>query len=344
MTRQELLFRAGLTRFLLGLTAMVGLPLLYPHAWGNWWIYAMYMGAAAIEQLLIKNRIGGMARSIVAGVVDVAMLTYTVHCVGSVASVVASMYLFAGVMNALVVGLRVGVTLAVLNSIAFTTVVWLEHFQVLAFAPDVPDVARFGAPTTGQSAMSTILVSLLLMLSTTVVGMLVRALRGREQALLVLSQRDPLTNLYNRRHTFERLDLELLRVRRGHKLAVLMLDLDRFKHVNDTQGHLRGDLLLKEIAGALSATTRVVDTAGRYGGDEFMVVLPDSDEAQARVVAERITSSIREVGLRFDATRPVTASVGVALADRDDGVASLLRRADEKAYVAKQRGGDRVVA
>jgi diguanylate cyclase (GGDEF)-like protein len=253
--------------------------------------------------------------------------------------------------NALVVGLRVGTTLAAINGIAYCSVVWAEHLGVLPFAPDVPDVARYGAPTTAQSLTAIFLISMLMVSSTAVVGLLAHALRTREEALVraneqlvILSQRDPLTGLYNRRYLFERVELELERVRRGKPLALLMIDLDRFKRVNDTQGHLRGDVLLKEIATALSATTRVTDVVGRYGGDEFLVLLPDTDAEQARAVADRVARSTREVGERFDAALPVTASVGIALARPDDTLTSLVRRADDSEWAAKERGGDRVVA
>lgn len=124
-----------------------------------------------------------------------------------------------------------------------------------------------------------------------------------------------------------------------------MIDLDSFKKVNDAQGHLRGDDLLKEIASCLAAATRASDVAGRYGGDEFVVVLPDTDAAHAEGIAERLARSVREAGERFDAERPVTASVGVAVttpADAPENAPGLLRRADENAYRAKLAGGDRV--
>jgi diguanylate cyclase (GGDEF)-like protein len=125
---------------------------------------------------------------------------------------------------------------------------------------------------------------------------------------------------------------------------MVIIDLDGFKKVNDTQGHLRGDVLLKDIASALAATTREVDLAARYGGDEFIVVLTDTDQARAQTAAERLAESVRSAAQRFDTKHPVTASLGVAAAEASDTVASLLRRADENAYRAKQGGGDRVVS
>jgi diguanylate cyclase (GGDEF)-like protein len=123
-----------------------------------------------------------------------------------------------------------------------------------------------------------------------------------------------------------------------------MIDLDGFKRVNDLRGHARGDAMLQAIARALSDTTRASDVTGRYGGDEFVVILPDTDPEAAQGVAERIAGAVREVGESTGDDKPVTASVGIAAARPIDDVASLLHRADENAYRAKQSGGNRVAA
>jgi diguanylate cyclase (GGDEF)-like protein len=208
-----------------------------------------------------------------------------------------------------------------------------------------------GPPDVRHAIAASVLVTTFLVASTFVVGALVRSLERHEADLIAanlrleeLSRRDSLTGLFNRRYLLERLEVELARVKRSQKLAILMVDLDGFKRVNDSQGHLRGDLLLKEIGDVLAATTRLSDVAGRYGGDEFVILLPDTEEEQARAVAERITTGVRSVGARFDASRPITASVGLTIGRPDDGAASILRRADENAYRAKRDGGDRVVA
>jgi diguanylate cyclase (GGDEF)-like protein len=351
MTGDELRFRAALSRFGVGLAALALLPTFYPKTRPHLWVWGLYLTIAAVEQVLIRKRVGGRARAFLSGLVDITVLTYTVHGLGAIATPMASLYFFAGVANALVVDLRIGLALAALNVIAFDAVVWSEWAGVLAFAPDAPEVARLGRPPFEQTLMASLFITVFVPTATAIVGALVRAVSRREKQLVdanarleELSQLDPLTNLYNRRHIFARIEAELARVRRGHPLALVMLDLDGFKRVNDTQGHLRGDVLLKEIATALGATTRATDVVGRYGGDEFVLVLPDTDAEQARTVAERVAQSVREAAERFDATRPVTASLGVAMAAPADTVAALLRRADENAYCAKQDGGDRVVA
>ncbi len=351
MSRDELKFRAALSRFAVALVAFALLPTFYPRTRAYIWLWGAYVAVAAVEQVLIRKRIGGKVRPVVSGLVDLAMLTFWVHTLGSTVSPMVSLYLFAGVANALVANPGVAWTLAVAGPLAYDVLLVAEHQGWLAYAPGAPGIAALGPPPVQDLFVAATFVTIFVPACTAIVTALVRALERREAALVLanerleqLSQLDPLTNLYNRRHLFARIEAELARVRRGRPMAVVMIDLDRFKAVNDTLGHLRGDVLLKEIAGELAATTRATDVAGRYGGDEFVLVLPDTVPEQARSVAERVAQSVRDAARRFDATRPVTASVGIAVASPGDTVAALLRRADENAYKAKQDGGDRVVA
>jgi diguanylate cyclase (GGDEF)-like protein len=349
LKESKLWFRAGLSRLVLGGAALLLLPVLFPRTREDAWVLGLYLVVASLEQVLIARSFGGRKRALAAGVIDLVVLTYYVHLLGSTATVFAAVYFFSCSINALVIGLRVGVTLAALNAIAYDLVVWAECTRRIAFAPDGLDQVR-GVPPTFQSAVAaTVLMTSLLVASTALVGILVRSVRRHETELTAanarleeISQRDPLTGLFNRRHLFTKLEYELARARRGRPFGVIMLDLDGFKRVNDTQGHLRGDLLLKEIASALQASTRVIDITARFGGDEFVVVLPDADAEQARVVAERISKAVHDIGLKFDALRPVTASVGVTVARAEDSIASLIHKADENAYRAKKEGGDRV--
>lgn len=258
-----------------------------------------------------------------------------------------SLYFFAAIVNTLVVGRRVGVTLAVLSALLYSGVVVAESSGLIPYGPDAPEWVS-GTPGPTEAAIVCLLMSMLLIASAWLVGMLVHRIRLREAELLdanarlsELSARDPLTQLFNRRHLMSRLDEELARVRRGHPLAVVMIDLDRFKRINDEQGHERGDEVLRRIAEAVAGATREVDVPGRYGGDEFVVLLPDTDLSRARVVAERLVGAVRAVGEECDERRPVTASVGVAMAAVADGARAVMRRADELAYRAKEAGGDR---
>jgi diguanylate cyclase len=253
-------------------------------------------------------------------------------------------------VNALVVKPWVARTLAALGVLAFVGVQTAEFFGIVSYAPDAPEWVQLARPGLPGVIAASVLVAILLGVSTFVVSRLMSALRAHEQELMklnaqleALSQRDPLTQLFNRRYLLDRIDLELARVRRGHGAALLMIDLDGFKRINDRHGHLRGDDLLKRIADAIGGSVRATDVAGRYGGDEFAVLLSDTESEQARVAAERLVNAIRECSERETDDR-VTASVGIAIALGDDDSRSLLRRADEYAYRAKQHGGDRVAA
>jgi diguanylate cyclase (GGDEF)-like protein len=181
------------------------------------------------------------------------------------------------------------------------------------------------------------------LMTTSIVLRQMTALDRMNKRLAELSHLDELTGLFNRRHLIDELRRQLDRVGRGARCGVMMLDLDGFKRVNDELGHDAGDLLLMDIANALNSETRTVDLVARYGGDEFVVVLPDLAADGFLPVAERIVEAVARVGSERWSRTPVTASVGLTMARSDDDVASLLRRADAEAYAAKRAGGNRVV-
>jgi diguanylate cyclase (GGDEF)-like protein len=164
---------------------------------------------------------------------------------------------------------------------------------------------------------------------------------------------DVLTGWNNRRYLVVRLGEELARARRDQtRLVCLMLDVDHFKHVNDTYGHAAGDVVLRELAQRIESQVRASDVAARYGGEEFVVLLPDTDVAAAQRLAERIRAAIggAPIGLPGGASITITASIGIAevapaQADRDLKTLgdSLLARADVALYAAKSAGRDRVI-
>ena len=123
-------------------------------------------------------------------------------------------------------------------------------------------------------------------------------------------------------------------------LSVLFIDLDWFKPINDTHGHACGDHCLRAVAQALCGQLRPGDVVGRYGGEEFLVLLPGSDAAAARVLAERLRRTIEGLSIEWEGRRiRVTASFGLAgMRERDTGLASLLARADKALYQAKREG------
>jgi diguanylate cyclase (GGDEF)-like protein len=187
-----------------------------------------------------------------------------------------------------------------------------------------------------------------------VVGIAVAALLGslilvwsrneRIQELRREASEDPLTGLKNRRRFEEDLRLAMARARRERTTgALLMLDLDYFKQVNDTHGHPAGDRLIREIAAVLRRRTRESDTLARLGGDEFAVVLPRCTAGEALLAAEAITAAIRE-HVPETGAEPITASVGVAtFGDHPrSNIGSVVSEADTAMYAAKDGGRDGV--
>ena len=166
--------------------------------------------------------------------------------------------------------------------------------------------------------------------------------RRMEEAVQVAAQSDPLTGLANRAAFAERLRLAAARSRRsGTRLAVLYLDIDRFKQVNDTLGHEAGDLLLKDFAARLRSVTRATDTVARFGGDEFVVLLEDvKDRHNALRVAEKIMLEGRRLVMIDGRGCVATTSIGIAFAENGVGEEALLRRADQALYEAKGAGRD----
>lgn len=163
---------------------------------------------------------------------------------------------------------------------------------------------------------------------------------------LELAVIDPLTGLNNRRYMMGQLDTLFERLAPGiEPVALLMLDIDHFKHVNDTWGHVLGDEVLREVAVRLAASVRAIDLPCRYGGEEFVVVMPGTRLSDAVRVAERIREEISgKVFVSGDQEIPVSVSVGVSASDgAEDRPESLLRRADEALYEAKSAGRNRVV-
>ncbi|MCA9679121.1 MAG: diguanylate cyclase, partial [Myxococcales bacterium] len=167
------------------------------------------------------------------------------------------------------------------------------------------------------------------------------ALRASEQRMRELAIRDGLTGLFNRRHTLEVLaDALASSARTGEQVTVGLIDLDHFKKVNDTHGHLVGDAVLRDFAQVLGGRLRGTDVVGRYGGEEFIVVMRRADLAAARHVLEAIRADQATRALPEDVPR-YTFSAGLAAAGDDGGdVTALLARADERLYDAKRAGRD----
>ncbi len=161
-----------------------------------------------------------------------------------------------------------------------------------------------------------------------------------------LSIRDSLTGLFDHRHTIDQVASEFGRIGRYEGgVSLLMIDIDHFKKVNDELGHQAGDLILREVARILRDTLRVVDSIGRYGGEEFACILPHTSHQEALLTAERLRSAIADHSFRVGGReRHVTVSVGVASypSARVDSPGGLVREADKALYRAKEAGRNRV--
>lgn len=162
-----------------------------------------------------------------------------------------------------------------------------------------------------------------------------------------LAFQDELTGINNRRCVRDALNRQIARIRRqGGKLSALLLDIDHFKNINDTKGHQTGDVALQKVAGCIQGRLRAEDVAGRWGGEEFIILLPDTDANGARVVAEQLRRAVEQ--LRFSGPDhqefALTVSIGVSELDvgTHEADETMLRHADQALYKAKELGRNRV--
>jgi len=175
-----------------------------------------------------------------------------------------------------------------------------------------------------------------------------REMHRAQKKLAEMSMRDELTGLFNRRYFAEALDREISGAERyGHGLALCIIDLDHFKIVNDTRGHLCGDRVLKQFGRLLAKSIRKYDVACRYGGEEFAIILPDTSLERAVALCERFRERVKAFEFTWeDQNLHITASIGVTARHPEGGTGGekLLELADKALYQAKRQGRDRVVA
>ena len=213
-----------------------------------------------------------------------------------------------------------------------------KRSAIRAFLPQRLENARTGAAYRRVEEAGLLALVAIMLLAFVLARPLLRALRGTERQASE-ARVDPLTGIANRRALEESLEAEISRAKRfDHLLGVILLDLDHFKETNDSFGHAEGDAVLRSVAGLLSASARRGDTVARLGGEEFVIVLPETDLEGARMLAERLRLEIeaRPVG-RIRAS----ASCGVATMIPDDTVETLLAAADSALYRAKEAGRNR---
>jgi diguanylate cyclase (GGDEF)-like protein len=159
--------------------------------------------------------------------------------------------------------------------------------------------------------------------------------------LAELASHDKLTGLLNRNEFMKKLQEGIVRLKRsGKPLSIVMMDLDDFKQYNDTFGHLEGDYLLTQASSILKFQVREIDTVGRYGGEEFILILPDANKEIARTVCERIRKTLEQRHFR----RQVTASFGICTASKAMPAEELIDKADKALYEAKGNGKNQIVS
>lgn len=306
-----------------------------------------YLVISSVFLLLVVMRIGDRPRAIVGAVNDLFMLTILMHAIGSTVSVVSTLYVFAAALNTLTVGPRVGFITATLACTFYAGLLVAEYvfdFSMLRLMGRPPNELVSSA----EAFASWLLTSLLVIATTLIVASLVRTNQARERQLreandrlLALTNRDALTDLWNRRYLFQRIESAIAKGKLG-RFALAVFDLDGFKAVNDTYGHLEGDSLLQGIACKLVEEAGPNDVVCRFGGDEFVVLLRHVDATEAGERVERMRRGVRDAALSFRSDCPVTASVGLTMSRPDDDAEALMRRADALAYTAKRRGRDRL--
>jgi diguanylate cyclase (GGDEF)-like protein len=168
-------------------------------------------------------------------------------------------------------------------------------------------------------------------------------IESERQLYFELAMKDPLTDIYNRLKFFDALNDQVMRSQRyGHKLSLIIFDIDFFKNVNDTYGHPAGDYVLRTIADIVKSNIRKPDVFARYGGEEFVILLPDTKIDGAIDVAEKLREEIESY--KFNEVGSVTCSLGVSELDIGQDADILIKNADQALYIAKQQGRNQVQA
>lgn len=257
-----------------------------------------------------------------------------------------------------------GVVPAVLAMILFfgtfgltvAEVIGIGLYALMAFACAVGATTRFNASPFGYLDTAYALMVLIVLGGSIALNLRIQRIRARlqeqrealAQALAInreLATRDELTGLPNRRAMQDLMELERRRnLRSGRPLLLAQLDIDHFKHVNDTHGHATGDRALQAFAGIVRASVRDTDVLARWGGEEFVLLLSDTQTEDARDLLERMRQAVAAMEIPHPAgTLSMTVSVGLAVHQPGDTVEQTLERADQALYTAKSLGRNRVV-
>jgi len=293
------------------------------------------LGAAAVVSVVIFHELlgssdrGQLAR-LAEIVVAVALIGGLLALTGFASSPFAMLFALVSVAAALAYGPRAGLIAAGLATAAFGAVLVID-----------PRIGSYGPEDALRLSIGLGATWLLAFVAVAYADHQRRAMaRAIEQA-----RTDPLTGLFNRAQLFVTLEQEVSRTRRSDRgFCVLMVDLDGLKAINDGAGHLRGDHVLRTLGSVIRTSIRTVDSAYRYGGDEFVVLLPETDIVGAFVVAEKIRGGAEDVGMAMSGTEPVT-SVSIGLVSHpEDGLSAeeLMAAADRAMYQAKRLGKNQI--
>ncbi|MEO7296387.1 MAG: GGDEF domain-containing protein, partial [Candidatus Limnocylindria bacterium] len=291
-------------------------------------------GGAVISVVIFHELLGAAERGRLARLAEilvaVALIGGLLALTGFASSPFAMLFALVSVAAALAYGPRAGLTAAGLATAAFAAVLLIDP-RIGAYGPEDALRLSIGLGATWMLAFVAVAYA----------GHQRRAMaRALEQA-----RTDPLTGLFNRTQLFATLEQEVSRTRRSDRgFCLLMIDLDGLKAINDEAGHLRGDQVLRALGSVIRSSIRTVDSAYRYGGDEFVVLLPETDIVGAFVVAEKIRGGAEEVGMAMSGTEPVT-SVSIGLVSHpEDGLSAeeLMSAADRAMYQAKRLGKNQI--
>lgn len=286
------------------------------------------LAVVVFHELIGPGRRGRIAR-LAELVAAVALVGGLLALTGYASSPFAMLFALVAVAAALAFGPRAGLLGAALSTVAFGLVLLADPALATYTADDALRLS-FGVGATW-------------LLAFVAVAYADRQRRAMRRAI-DLSRTDPLTGLFNRSQLFTTLEQEVSRTRRSDRgFCVLMIDLDGLKAINDSVGHLRGDQVLRSLGAVISGSIRTVDSAYRYGGDEFVVLLPETDIVGAFVVAEKIRIGAEELELTLGPDSPVSVSIGL-VSHPEDGLSAeeLMVAADRAMYQAKAQGKNQI--
>lgn len=293
------------------------------------------LGAGAVIGVVLFHEIGTIARRgrlahLAELVAATALIAGLLVLSGYAASPFAILFALVAVAAALAHGPRAGLLAAGLATVAFALVLGFD-----------PNLSTYGPEDILRLSVGLVATWLLAFVATAYANHQRRAMQG----VIDLWRTDPLTGLFNRSQLFVTLEQEVSRTRRSDRgFCVLMIDLDGLKAINDQAGHLRGDEVLRAIGAVIAGSIRNVDSAYRYGGDEFVVLLPETDIVGAFFVAEKIRIGAEEVGASQGPGEPMTSvSIGLVSHPEDGTTAEqLIAAADRAMYEAKKLGKNQI--